>query len=136
MEKTQDLENSMSLTTNTHSGIRSVGPSTPGVIFTQIRMQTNICIRAHTLAHAMYAELTRTPAKALALTVGPLYPMMSYVLKLTVCTFAVQIHPHASPATRLQTRTMKAPLFRNCRKKIEQWLFVFLTFLSPTRAFQ
>ncbi len=74
MEKTRDLKNSVSLTTNTHSGMKAVGPS----VLTSLSH-----IDGGKPTHAsMYTELTGTPAKALAeaLGVGPSYPMMSYVL--------------------------------------------------------
>lgn len=64
-------------------------------------------VQGHTETHSMYTELVQTPTKGLALTVGPLCPMMSCYFKLPASIFCSGIRPHESSKTHFQTRLMK-----------------------------
>ena len=151
MERTQDLENSVSLTTNTHSGIRHH-------LHTYMEANPHMQYRTHT----MHTELTLTPAMALvvALTIGLLDHMMSCVLIQTNCVhFCRQIHPHTfkrqnnetTIVSKLQKARRRSLSFRHscpphnwgCSSNGElllkqekyQQTFIVLSYCDPTQSF-
>lgn len=59
MEKTQDHKNSAPLTTNTHSGTRSAGPSAPGLNL-HTHMDAYKYTHTHTVTQHVHGTNTNT----------------------------------------------------------------------------
>lgn len=94
MEKTQDHKNSAPLTTNTHSGTRSAGPSAPGL---NLHTHMDAYKYTHTQWHNMYTELTQTPAKALAATLS--LSLANYTKWCHMCDFILSAGLQANTPT-------------------------------------
>lgn len=135
MEKTQGLENSVSLTTNTHSSIWPVGPLIQAFF---------LHIYGYKQTYAYECTNKPTPCKRKEhkhlLRAWQSFLLLALKIKCRhICYFRVcahscwNVHPHGSTTAHFQTRMMKVLLFMNL-SALKKRVFVFLTFLSPTQA--
>lgn len=115
MEETQDLEDSVSLTANTHSSVRSVGPLTPGIISTH-RMVQPTCWQEHT-----HRNTTLTWARVKALWIVWCHTLL-WLWEVFAEKFTVVYRHTNSHKSDLRSIVLEL------QKKEAEWVFVSLTF--------